>query len=75
MSAKTQIIQEFLDGFRIRYVPGPGFSNTHLDQLKANLRRFVADEVQWTFEQVAEIPEGCGKTRFCISRSWQEHRF
>ena len=67
--AKTQIIQESLTEFRIRYVPGRGFSNTDLDLLRTNLQAFVAGGIEWTFEQVAEIPrERSGKTRFCISR-------
>ncbi len=67
--AKTQIIQESLDEFRIRYVPGPGFSAADLELLRGNLRRFLPDGLRWTFEQVADIPrERSGKTRFCISR-------
>jgi phenylacetate-CoA ligase len=67
--AKTQIIQESLDEFRIRYVPGPDFSVDDLDMLRANLRRFVPESVRWNFEEVKEIPrEASGKTRFCISR-------
>jgi phenylacetate-CoA ligase len=67
--SKTQIIQESLTEFRIRYVPGRGFSNADLDLLKNNLRRFIPDVIQWDFEQVTEIPrERSGKTRFCISR-------
>jgi phenylacetate-CoA ligase len=67
--AKTQIIQESLTEFRIRYVPGRGFSVGDLDMLRANLRRFVPEELRWTFEEVREIPrESSGKTRFCISR-------
>jgi phenylacetate-CoA ligase len=67
--AKTQIIQESLTEFHIRYVPGRDFSNADLDLLRTNLQGFVAGGIQWTFEQVAEIPrERSGKTRFCISR-------
>ena len=66
--AKTQIIQESIDGFRIRYVPGPNFSNQEIDMLRENLSRFMTDAVQWTFEEVSDIPrERSGKTRFCIS--------
>jgi phenylacetate-CoA ligase len=67
--AKTQIIQEKLNEFRIRYVPGPSFSEEDLAHLRQNLKRFVQGEVTWIFEQVTEIPrERSGKTRFCISR-------
>jgi len=67
--AKTQIIQESLTEFRIRYVPGSGFTNADLDLLKTNLLRFLPGGIQWNFEQVTEIPrERSGKTRFCISR-------
>lgn len=67
--AKTQIIQESLCEFRVRYVPGPNFSEGDLDLLRHNLRRFIPDDSHWTFEQVPEIPrERSGKTRFCISR-------
>jgi phenylacetate-CoA ligase len=67
--AKTQIIQESLTDFRIRYVPGAGFAEADLDQLRTNLLRFLPDKLRWTFERVTEIPrERSGKTRFCISR-------
>ncbi len=66
---KVQVIQETQHDFRVRYVPGPGFSQADLDLLKTNLRRFIPDEVDWTFERVADIQrERSGKTRFCISR-------
>jgi phenylacetate-CoA ligase len=66
---KTQVIQESFDEFRIKYIPGPQFSNKDLDSLRANLRRFMPDIAEWTFEKVDEIPrERSGKTRFCISR-------
>jgi phenylacetate-CoA ligase len=67
--AKTQIIQETLTEFRVRYVPGPSFCASDLALLKANLQRFAPGEINWIFEQVLEIPrERSGKTRFCISR-------
>jgi phenylacetate-CoA ligase len=67
--AKTQIIQESLTEFRIRYVAGPTFRDSDLAVLRINLQRFVPGEINWIFEQVAEIPrERSGKTRFCISR-------
>lgn len=67
--AKTQIIQESINEFRIRYVPGRGFSAADLDLLRANLRLFLPDAIHWTFESVLEIPrERSGKTRFCISK-------
>jgi len=67
--AKTQIIQESLTEFRIRYVPGPTFHDGDLALLRTNLQRFAPGEINWVFEQVAEIPrERSGKTRFCISR-------
>jgi len=67
--AKTQIIQESLTEFRIRFVPGPTFRDGDLDVLRTNLQRFAPGEITWTFQQVSEIPrERSGKTRFCISR-------
>jgi phenylacetate-CoA ligase len=66
---KTQVIQETFTDFRVRYVPGPGFSRSELDLLGTNLKRFLSDQVRWTFEQVPDIErERSGKTRFCISR-------
>ena len=67
--AKTQIIQETLDEFRIRYVPGASFSPADLELLTGSLKRFLSDRVRLTFEQVTDIPrERSGKTRFCISK-------
>jgi hypothetical protein len=66
---KVQIIQETFHDFHVRYVPGPGFADGDLAILRGNLRRFLPDDLNWTFEQVEEIPrERSGKTRFCISR-------
>lgn len=67
--AKTQIIQESLDEFLIRYVPGASFSLADLELLRGNLRRFLPEGLTVKFEQVSDIPrERSGKTRFCISR-------
>ena len=67
--AKTQVIQEELDQFRIRFVPGSTFSSADIDLLKTNLGRFLPSTVKVTFEQVDDIPrERSGKTRFCISK-------
>lgn len=66
---KTQIIQEDWDRFRIRFVPGPGFSGDDLALLQRNLRSFFSTPLDWEFEQVQDIErERSGKTRFCISR-------
>lgn len=67
--AKTQVIQETVREFRLRYVPGPGFVASDLDPLRRKLDEFLGDGLQWEFEAVAEIGrEASGKTRFCISR-------
>lgn len=67
--AKTQIIQEALDVFHIRFVPGQSFVPSDLEVLRENLRNFFSTGLKWSFEQVSEIPrEPSGKTRFCISR-------
>ena len=66
---KTQVIQETMDDIRIRYVPGSGFDPSQLEMLTAKLRKFFPEQVNLTFEQVADIErERSGKTRFCISR-------
>jgi phenylacetate-CoA ligase len=66
---KVQVIQEAVSQFRIRYVPGSGFSIADLDLLRANLRKFFPDGLSWEFEAVNDIQrEHSGKTRFCISR-------
>ena len=72
---KVQVIQEALDFFRVRYVPGADFGPADLDLLRANLKRFFSDIVQWTFERVADIErERSGKTRFCISHVGRSER-
>jgi phenylacetate-CoA ligase len=66
---KTQVIQETLKDFRVRYVPGPGFDSSQLEVLKSKLMTFFPQQVNFTFEQVTDIErERSGKTRFCISR-------
>jgi phenylacetate-CoA ligase len=65
---KVQVIQETQENFTVRFVPGPTFIPGDLELLKDNLKRFLAQPLNWRFEQVAEIPrEKSGKTRFCIS--------
>jgi len=65
---KTQVIQETLNDFTIRYVPGDAFGPSDLEVLKSNLTKFFPVSVHWNFEEVRDIPrERSGKTRFCIS--------
>jgi len=71
---KTQIIQESIDHFCIRFVPGPNFSPADLEALLNNLKRFLPAEIHWHFDQVEVIPrERSGKTRFCISKVATSH--
>ncbi len=72
---KVQVIQEAPDYFRVRYVPGADFGPADLDLLRANLKKFFSDIVQWTFERVEDIErERSGKTRFCISNVGRSER-
>jgi phenylacetate-CoA ligase len=65
---KIQVVQEALSHFVVRYVPGPEFGEGDLDSLTSNLRKFLPEDVKWTFERVEDIQrERSGKTRFCIS--------
>lgn len=65
---KTQVIQNTVTDFHVRYVAGPGFSSSDLEMLRSKLRVFFTESVNWTFEEVSEIArERSGKTRFCIS--------
>jgi phenylacetate-CoA ligase len=66
---QTQFIQETLTEFRIKYVPGPGFSPADLEHLRGRLTSFFPRGLKWSFEEVQRIDrERSGKTRFCISR-------
>ena len=65
---KIQVIQDALEDFRVRFVPGPGFSDKDIQTLRENLTKFFPGNIRWKFEPVAEIQrEPNGKTRFCIS--------
>lgn len=65
---KMQIIQETLEEFRIRYVPGADMTAADLQLLRDGLRKFFPAGVRCQLEEVAEIArETSGKTRFCIS--------
>ena len=46
---KVQVIQEALDFFRVRYVPGADFVPADLDLLRTNLKKFFSDIVDWAF--------------------------
>ena len=66
---KMQVIQETVNEFRIRFVPGPAFGDSDMAMLRGNLRQYFPYEIRWTFEPVEEIErERSGKTRFCVSR-------
>jgi len=66
---KVQVIQEALEDFRVRFVPGQEFNAADLDVLRRNLKRFFPSDVEWKFERVDDIErERSGKTRFCISK-------
>jgi phenylacetate-CoA ligase len=66
--SKLQVIQDTVEEFRLRFVPGPGFSSADLELLRGNLKKFFPDQLYWKFEQVSDIVrERSGKTRFCIS--------
>jgi len=66
---KTQVIQEEIGRFRLRYVPNERFDRTGLQGLKDNLKKFFPQDLQWEFEEVNDIQrESSGKTRFCISK-------
>jgi phenylacetate-CoA ligase len=66
---KVQIVQETLEQFHVRYVPGQTFRSDDLDLLRANLTKFFPQKLHWEFEPVLDIErERSGKTRFCISR-------
>jgi phenylacetate-CoA ligase len=66
---RTQFIQETLQDFRVKYVPGPDFSAADLERLRKRLLLFFPEGLNWIFEEVQEIErEKSGKTRFCISR-------
>jgi phenylacetate-CoA ligase len=66
--AKMQVIQETFRGFKVRYVPGDGFTDQNLETIRANFRHYVGD-VEIEFDRVSAIPrEPSGKTRLFISR-------
>lgn len=65
---KLQIVQETLQNFRIRYVPGESFRQADLDLLAKRLAHRFGTTLHWEFEIVGDIArERSGKTRFCIS--------
>jgi phenylacetate-CoA ligase len=72
---KMQVIQDTMDSFRIRYVPGAAFSPRDLENLAEVLRFYFGSAVTWKFVQTAEIErERSGKTRFCISHVTEKDR-
>lgn len=65
---KLQMIQEAESDFRVRYVPGPEFSDADLQTLRKKVHE-VFGEVRLELEQTADIErEKSGKTRLCISK-------
>ena len=65
---KLQIIQETLQNFRVRFVPGENFGQIDLDLLSKRLAIRFGTTLHWEFEPVGDIErERSGKTRFCIS--------
>lgn len=71
--SKMQVIQETIDTFRIRYVPGPDFAEGELLRLQKKLEERFRVPVHWVFERVEKIErERSGKTRYCISHVAQK---
>ena len=66
---QMQIIQDSLIVFRVRFVPGPNFSESGLKRFRGRLMERLSHDIHLVFERVEQIErEKSGKTRFCISR-------
>jgi len=66
---QMQVVQETLEEFHIRYVPGAAFRQADLEFLGEKLRKFFPPPTRFVFERVEQIPrEKSGKTRFCICK-------
>ncbi|MDZ4778964.1 MAG: hypothetical protein SGJ19_01770 [Planctomycetia bacterium] len=64
---ESQIVQETLDRFLVRYVPAEGFRPEHEQQIAGYLREFVGP-VQVRFESVARVPRtASGKLKSVVS--------
>ncbi len=64
---EAQIIQETATRVRLKYVPGAGFSNGHLEEIASRLHDRLGD-VDLVLERVDQIPRGAnGKFRGVIN--------
>jgi phenylacetate-CoA ligase len=69
---EAQILQETIDWFRIRVVPGPGWVEDNAEELRRRLLAMVGD-VNVTVEKVTEIEKTwAGKSRVIVSKVTSE---
>ena len=65
---EMQIVQESVDGLRVRVVPGAGFTPAHEQSIRRRLRQRVGD-MTIEFDYLPQLPRGAnGKVRFVISK-------
>ncbi|MFH0777146.1 MAG: hypothetical protein V2A71_00810 [Candidatus Eisenbacteria bacterium] len=67
--SQTQVIQEELSRFTIKYVPNEQFSEKDLEAILTNFEKALGTGLRVNFERVDDIPrDPSGKNRFCISK-------
>jgi phenylacetate-CoA ligase len=66
---QLQIVQETMQDFLFRIVPGPGFQPASLEHLRGLVAERFGSEARYACDYVEQIPqEPSGKYRFCISK-------
>lgn len=63
-----KVIQEKIDVIKIQIVPGRGFTQETINQLKSDIKNVLGEEVHIEVEPVDEIPREAGKVRSVVSK-------
>jgi phenylacetate-CoA ligase len=73
-AAQVQIVQESLERFTIRLVPGDDFTDASYRQIADLVEETFGSAVRYEVDLVDAIPqEASGKYRFCISKVARDH--
>ena len=63
-----KVIQEKIDEIKIQIVPGRGFTQETINQLKRDINNVLGEDVHVEVELVDEIPKEAGKVRSVVSK-------
>ncbi|KPK69347.1 hypothetical protein AMJ71_03145 [candidate division TA06 bacterium SM1_40] len=68
---QLQVVQERLEGVTVRIVPSESYTESDMEYLRRQLRRFLGTSMKIDYRFESEIPkEASGKYRYVVSSLW-----